>query len=137
MEGYSSAVFSSKFENNFSKYATEGFQSQMFDADVEQYNKLNDLVGKYQEIEGDLDKYNELKQELEDGVKDEDGNIDERVNQYNDFGGTKLDINKKPNVKDAAKEDVDTMIIQQNNTYILGMVTVTTLLITSFLFMRG
>ena len=137
MEGYSSAVFSSKFEKNFSKYATEGFQSQMFDADVEQYNKLNDLVGKYQEIEGDLVKYNELKQELEDGIKDEDGNIDERVNQYNDFGGTKLDINKKPNVKDAAKEDVDTMIIQQNNTYILGMVTVTTLLITSFLFMRG
>ena len=59
------------------------------------------------------------------------------ANDHNDFAGTaELDIEKIPTVRDAAKEDIDTMIIQQNNTYILGMITVTTLLISSYLFIR-
>lgn len=132
MEGYSSAVFSNTFENNFSEYTVEGFQTQP-PTDAEQYNMLNALVGKYQDISGDLVDYNELKKELIDGITTSDGSL----NEYNDYDGTKLDIEKIPTVKDAAKEDIDTMIVQQNNTYILGMVTVTTLLITSFLFIRG
>jgi len=137
MEGYSSAVFSNTFENNFSEYTVEGFQTQP-PTDAEQYNMLNDLVGKYQSISGDLVDYNELKDELITGIKTSDGSkVDRRLNEYNDYDGTKLDIEKIPTVKDAAKEDIDTMIVQQNNTYILGMVTVTTLLITSFLFIRG
>jgi hypothetical protein len=135
MEGYSSAVFSNTFENKFSEYTVEGFQT--FGTEAEQYNILNDLVGKYQSISGDLVDYNELKDELITGIKNPDGSKDDRLNEYNDYDGTKLDIEKIPTVKDAAKEDIDTMIVQQNNTYILGMVTVTTLLITSFLFIRG
>mgnify|MGYP001132383150 FL=1 len=136
MEGYSSAVFSNTFENKFSEYTVEGFQT--FGTDAEQYNKLNALVGKYQSISDDLVDYNELKDELITGIKTSDGSkVDKRLNEYNDYDGTKLDIEKIPTVKDAAKEDIDTMIVQQNNTYILGMVTVTTLLITSFLFIRG
>ena len=138
MEGYSSAVFSNVFENNFGDYTVEGFTSQMFSSDIDQYNKLNDLVGKYQDLSGNLDVYNDLRSELNNGIKNADGTaVDEQINQYNDFSGNVLDIDRLPNVKDAAKEDIDTMIVQQNNTYILGMVTVTTLLITSFLFMRG
>ena len=142
MEGYSSAVFSNTFENKFSEYTVEGFQNfvtyQNFATDADQYNMLNTLVQKYQDISGDLVDYNELKDELIDGIRTSDGSkIDKRLNEYNDYDGTKLDIEKLPTVKDAAKEDIDTMIVQQNNTYILGMITVTTLLITSFLFIRG
>ena len=132
MEGYSSAVFSNQFENKFSDYTVEGFTGQIFaSTDEEQFNKLNDLVGKYQDISGDLVDYNTLRSELTDGLSDPN------INDYNDFAADKLDIDRLPNVKDAAKEDIDTMIVQQNNTYILGMITVTTLLITSFLFIRG
>lgn len=132
MEGYSSAVFSNQFENKFSDYTVEGFTGQIFaSTDEEQFNKLNDLVGKYQDISGDLVDYHNLRSELTDGLSDPN------INNYNDFAADKLDIDRLPNVKDAAKEDIDTMIVQQNNTYILGMITVTTLLITSFLFIRG
>lgn len=132
MEGYSSAVFSNQFENKFSDYTVEGFTGQIFaSTDEEQFNKLNDLVGKYQDISGDLVDYHTLRSELTDGLSDPN------INDYNDFAADKLDIDRLPNVKDAAKEDIDTMIVQQNNTYILGMITVTTLLITSFLFIRG
>ena len=131
MEGYSSAVFSNQFENKFSDYTVEGFTGLTFDADAKQFDKLNDLVVKYQDISGDLVDYHTLKDELTTGLSDPN------INDYNDFAADKLDIDRLPNVKDAAKEDVDTMIVQQNNTYILGMITVTTLLITSFLFIRG
>lgn len=132
MEGYSSAVFSNQFENKFSDYTVEGFTGQIFaSTDEEQFNKLNDLVGNYQDISGDLVDYHTLRSELTDGLSDPN------INDYNDFAADKLDIDRLPNVKDAAKEDIDTMIVQQNNTYILGMITVTTLLITSFLFIRG
>ena len=132
MEGYSSAVFSNQFENKFSDYTVEGFTGQIFaSTDEEQFNKLNDLVGKYQDISGDLVDYHTLRSELTVGLSDPN------INDYNDFAADKLDIDRLPNVKDAAKEDIDTMIVQQNNTYILGMITVTTLLITSFLFIRG
>ena len=132
MEGYSSAVFSNQFENKFSDYTVEGFTGLTFDStDAEQFNKLNDLVVKYQDISGDLVDYHTLKNELTTGLSDPN------INDYNDFAADKLDIDRLPNVKDAAKEDIDTMIVQQNNTYILGMITVTTLLITSFLFIRG
>lgn len=131
MEGYSSAVFSNQFENKFSDYTVEGFTGLTFDADATQFDKLNDLVVKYQDISGDLVDYYTLKDELTTGLSDPN------INDYNDFAADKLDIERQPNVKDAAKEDIDTMIVQQNNTYILGMITVTTLLITSFLFIRG
>jgi hypothetical protein len=132
MKGYSSAVFSNQFENKFSDYTVEGFTGQIFaSTDEEQFNKLNDLVGNYQDISGDLVDYHTLKNELTTGLSDPN------INDYNDFAADKLDIDRLPNVKDAAKEDIDTMIVQQNNTYILGMITVTTLLITSFLFIRG
>jgi len=132
MEGYSSAVFSNQFENKFSDYTVEGFAGLTFaDTDAKQFNKLNDLVVKYQDISGDLVDYHTLKNELTTGLSDPN------INDYNDFAADKLDIDRLPNVKDAAKEDIDTMIVQQNNTYILGMITVTTLLITSFLFIRG
>jgi len=39
-------------------------------------------------------------------------------------------------VKGAVKEDIHSMILQQNNSYILGMIAISTVLITTFLITR-
>lgn len=137
-EGYSSAIFTNSYEKPFSTYQKEGFtestsSSQTFSSDVDQYNHLNSLVQKRIDISGNLDEYYDLRTELRDSSNPENP---EKYNKYNDFAGNQLDYNRKADVQDAAREDIDTMIIQQNNVYILGMITVTTLLITSYMFVR-
>ena len=136
MEGYSSSVFGNHFDKNFSDFNKyEGFETNIniFADDDEQLNKLNDIVAKRNELTDDIDEHNDLRGKLTNSA----GDNDPVFQQYNDFASTSgLDINNSPTVKDAAKEDIDTMILQQNNTYILGMITVTTLLVSSFLFLR-
>ena len=142
-EGYSSAIFQHSYEKPFSTYrkegnlrkpfTQEGFTTQTFSSDVDQYNKLNALVQKRSDISGNLDEYYELRNELSASSNPEDSG---NYNKYNDFAGNQLDYNRTEDVQDAAREDIDTMIIQQNNVYILGMITVTTLLITSYMFVR-
>lgn len=136
MEGYSSSVFGNHFDKNFSDFNKyEGFETNIsiFADDYEQLNKLNDIVVKRNQLDADIDEYNDLRGKLTNSA----GNNDPEFQQYNDFASDSgLDINNPPTVKDAAKEDIDTMILQQNNTYILGMITVTTLLVSSFLFLR-
>ena len=134
MEGYSSSVFGNHFDKNFSDFNKyEGFETNIsiFADDDEQLNKLNDIVAKRNELTADIDEHNDLRAKLTNSA----GDNDPEFQQYNDFASG-LDINNSPTVKDAAKEDIDTMILQQNNTYILGMITVTTLLVSSFLFLR-
>lgn len=134
MEGYSSSVFGNHFDKNFSDFNKyEGFETNIniFADDDEQLYKLNDIVLKRNQLDADIDEYNNLRAKLNSNSNDPE------FQQYNDFASTSgLDINNSPTVKDAAKEDIDTMILQQNNTYILGMITVTTLLVSSFLFLR-
>lgn len=53
-------------------------------------------------------------------------------NDKYDFGGNTLvygAVKKPKSVKDAAQEDINLMILEQNNIYILGSITVATLLI--------
>jgi hypothetical protein len=130
MEGYSETLFQDAFKSPFSDYTKEGFESQIFADDQAQIDKLNDLDTKKKELDQKVTNYNTALQEL-------DGTNDPVFDYYNDFSGNKLAFNRKPNIRDAAKEDIDTMIVQQNNTYILGMITVTTLLVSTFLFMRN
>lgn len=136
MEGYSSSVFGNHFDKNFSDFNKyEGFETNIniFADDDEQLKKLNDIVEKRNQLTADINEHNNLRAKL----TNDGGNNDPVFQQYNDFDlGSGLDINNPPTVKDAAKEDIDTMILQQNNTYILGMITVTTLLVSSFLFLR-
>lgn len=131
MEGYSETLFQDAFKSPFSDYTKEGFESQIFADDQAQIDKLNDLDTKKGELDDKIGEYDDALEEL-DGT-----NADTVFDYYNDFDGNKLAFNRKPNIRDAAKEDIDTMIVQQNNTYILGMITVTTLLISTFLFMRN
>ena len=133
MEGYSETLFQDAFKSPFSDYTKEGFESQIFADDQAQIAKLNDLDAGKKELDGKIGEYDTALQEL-DGTKAAD---DQVFDYYNDFDGNKLAFNREPNIRDAAKEDIDTMIVQQNNTYILGMITVTTLLVSTFLFMRN
>jgi maltodextrin utilization protein YvdJ len=57
--------------------------------------------------------------------------------KYIDFSGNYLAYtDKSKTVKDAVKEDIHTMILQQNNSYIMGMIALSAVLITTFLFLR-
>lgn len=133
MEGYSETLFQDAFKSPFSDYTKEGFESQIFADDQDQIAKLNDLDTKKGELNDKIGEYDGALQELDGTNADNDPVFD----YYNDFDGNNLAFNRKPNIRDAAKEDIDTMIVQQNNTYILGMITVTTLLVSTFLFMRN
>ena len=133
MEGYSETLFQDAFKSPFSDYTKEGFESQIFADDQAQIAKLNDLDTKKGELNTKIGEYDGALQELNGTNADNDPVFD----YYNDFSGNNLAFNREPNIRDAAKEDIDTMIVQQNNTYILGMITVTTLLISTFLFMRN
>lgn len=133
MEGYSETLFQDAFKSPFSDYTKEGFESQIFADDQDQIAKLNDLDSGKGELNTKIVEYDGALQEL-DGTNADDDTV---FDYYNDFDGNKLAFNRKLNIRDAAKEDIDTMIVQQNNTYILGMITVTTLLVSTFLFMRN
>ena len=133
MEGYSETLFQDAFKSPFSDYTKEGFESQIFADDQAQIDKLNDLDSGKGELNDKIREYDASLNEL-NGTNAGDDTV---FDYYNDFSGNKLAFNRKLNIRDAAKEDIDTMIVQQNNTYILGMITVTTLLISTFLFMRN
>ena len=133
MEGYSETLFQDAFKSPFSDYTKEGFESQIFADDQDQIAKLNDLDTGKGELNTKIGEYDDALKELDGRKADTDTVFD----YYNDFSGNKLAFNRKLNIRDAAKEDIDTMIVQQNNTYILGMITVTTLLVSTFLFMRN
>lgn len=87
-----------------------------------QVSLLTDLNTNFSDICGNLVKYNVKKQELD---------------KYSDFSGNYLEYRDKPStVQDAAKEDINQMIIQQNNVYIIGMISVTTILISLYLMLK-
>ena len=130
MSAHSDQLFNSIFENKFSVY--EGFSGEVFPIDDQQITKLHTLLDHHNGTKEQKDKYDALRGELEAPARGSKLDSD-----HNDFAANaKLDIERLPTEKDAVQEDINEMIVQQNNTYILGMVTVTTLLVSTFLFMR-
>lgn len=124
-------IFKKKLE--FSKFQ-EGFGT--FENDDQQIKKLDDLVTTASSLKSEIDQLKRLKAEL--SADTTHNKLEKKqYKHFNDYNSTDLNYNKSANIYDAAKHDVDEMIVQQNNTYILGMITVTTLLISSFLFIRG
>jgi len=47
-----------------------------------------------------------------------------------------VEFTEFPKIKDAVNQDINEMIYQQNNTYIIGMFTVTTILILTFVVLQ-
>lgn len=130
MSAHSDQLFNSIFENKFSVY--EGFSGEVFPDDQDQIDNLHALLADHNGTKEQKDKYDALRGELEAPASRSKLDSD-----HNDFAANaKLDIERLPTEKDAVQEDINEMIVQQNNTYILGMVTVTTLLVSTFLFMR-
>lgn len=130
MSAHSDQLFNSIFENKFSVY--EGFSGEVFPSDAQQITNLHALLDHHNGTKEQKDKYDALRRELETPTTNPKLDSD-----HNDFAANaKLDIERLPTEKDAVQEDINEMIVQQNNTYILGMVTVTTLLVSTFLFMR-
>ena len=109
---------------NYEAFSTYGsFNAQMA--------RIKDMVDRQESITAKVAEYNDIHTDLS-------GNTD-----YKDYNFTKADdkiwldyVDRKSDVKDAAKEDVRTMIIEQNNAYIIGMVTLATVLVTTFLVLK-
>ena len=109
---------------NYEAFSTYGsFNAQMA--------RIKDMVDRQESITAKVNDYKNIHTDLS-------GNTD-----YKDYNFTKTDgkiwldyVDRKSDVKDAAKEDVRTMIIEQNNAYIIGMVTLATVLVTTFLVLK-
>lgn len=106
----------------------EGYTSNL----ETQFNNIEQVDDTNKEIRASLRKYQDKLSEL----KSDD-------NDYKDYHSENADNsiyldynNRKTTVKDAVKEDIHQMIIQQNNSYIIGMITITTVLITTYLVLR-
>lgn len=90
---------------------------------VQQTQHITNLNAKHDEIDEKIQEYDTLKNSLESNTTD-----------YADFSGGYLHYRDNPStVKDAVKEDIHMMILQQNNAYIIGMITVITVMITTYL----
>ena len=123
-----SDIFDSKFKKSFGDYPSqEGFYSQLFKSDLKQIDELNDLVERKSTIHTHLDKYSALNM-----------NLTNNQSTYNDFPtDKKLDIIREESIQDAVQQDAQEMIAQQNNTYIIGMIGITTLIVTTFLVLKN
>lgn len=89
---------------------------------TDQVENINVINTSYTDIANNLKKHVSLKEKID---KDE---------KYKDFRGNYLSYNEtKKTVKDAVKEDIHAMILQQNNAYIVGMIAISVVLITTFL----
>ena len=90
---------------------------------VQQTQHIINLKTKHDDIGDKVATYDALKSSVESNTSD-----------YADFSGNYLHYRDHPsNVKDAVKEDIHMMILQQNNAYIIGMITVITVMITTYL----
>lgn len=109
------------YKNPYTVYEAFDAKSDIL-ADLDSVKRINK---KYTDISLNFSKYNDLKTTL---------NTDPI---YNDYSGNWLAIrDAKSTKKDGVKEDIQIMVFQENNTYILGMITITLLLISAFLIMK-
>jgi hypothetical protein len=111
------------FTNPQTKYK-EAFETGTFGELRHQAEAIGQINNKYDDISGAIVEQQALYNQLQQGISRE----------YIDFSGTYLDYkDRKSHVKDAVKEDIHMMILQQNNAYIIGMITITTVLIATYL----
>lgn len=96
-----------------------------YGTNLDQINRLNTIENGYQDISGAINDYN-----AEYSAMQSKGD-------YADLNGSYLAyLDKKSNVHDALKEDIETAIIQRNNAYVVGMITIGTVILTSYIIMK-
>jgi|LauGreSuBDMM15SN_2_FD.fasta_scaffold64412_2 hypothetical protein len=97
--------------------------TEYFDTISQQINNIGSLKTNNETIRNKMNQYNTIKTDLN--------------TNYKDYKGDYLDYSdEKKTVKDAVKEDTHIMILQQNNSYIMGMITIATILITTYLVIK-
>jgi len=103
----------SKYEPFSTKFSlVEGLTSKHTD-----YTTLNATIKSAQDLSGKIqDLYKEMDNAIDNDILDDDGNL-----------------NTKGRLVDVARQDVQTLLIQQNTLYMLGTITIATLLITAIL----
>lgn len=122
------------YRNPLTSYV-EGYSNYgSFDEQTDQIGKIVSHNDRIREV---AKEYKEKKKEIKN-AKNEDGSIRYKdFDYYNEDGSIWLDyLDKKTTTKDAAKEDINQLIVQQNNAYIIGMITISTIIVTTFLVMR-
>ena len=96
-----------------------------YGTNLEQIYRLDTIERKYQDISGAIYDYNT------------EYNAMQGEDDYADLSGLYLAyLDKKSNVHDALKEDIETAIIQRNNAYVVGMITIGTVILTSYIIMK-
>lgn len=111
------------FENPLTIYS-EGFDT--YGSLSKQATDISNIGQTYHDISRNIVAYDSLKQTFANNTT-----------RYQDFSGGYLEYtDKSSTVKDAVKEDIHTMILQQNNSYIMGMVALSAVLITTFILLR-
>lgn len=123
------------FANPLSNY--EGFHdgsTQTYQNFYKQTDYIIDLSNNYGDIGNKVVEYKDMRNKIKmKSGYDADGNPED----YIDFSGNWLDYtDRKMTLKDATKEDIHMMIIQQNNAYIIGMITIATVLVTTYLVIK-
>lgn len=112
------------FENPLTGFQ-EAFSAPTYGTNTEQILKLDTIEIKYQDISGAINDYNT------------EYNAMQGEDDYADLSGSYLAyLDKKSNVHDALKEDIETAIIQRNNAYVVGMITIGTVILTSYIIMK-
>ena len=115
------------FENPLAEY--EAFNT--YNSLGVQIDRIEDINNRKSVIDGKIKEYKSLHADLSgnDFYQDFNKMITKDGSQriWLDY------IDKKSSVKDAAKEDIHSMIIQQNNAYIIGMITLATVLVTTYM----
>jgi hypothetical protein len=95
-----------------------------------QIDYIGDLTTKFKDIQGNVGRYNTAYDE---------------VVKYKDFNDTTTNtdgtiwvdaVHGKPTLKDATKEDLHTMIVEQNKAHIIGMITLITVLVCTYLVVK-
>ena len=113
------------FQNPFAGVQEAFSAAPTYDTNVKQIQHLETIETKYQDISGAINDYN-----AEYSAMQGEGDYDDLDGSYLAY------LDKKSNVHDALKEDIDTAIIQRNNAYVVGMITIGTVILTSYIIMK-
>lgn len=94
-------------------------------------NLLGKIDGKYREIKTDLAGYNASRNLVasDSTVQGDAGNDSRKKYDFETKGRTLLFNERKPSMQDAINEDLNMLILQENQMYMLGAITIATLLV--------
>ena len=100
-------------------------------------NGVNQIINQFEDISMNYYNYKREKAKLTynttKNIYQDPSNIDKESPYDEDILDSTGFMRYRPKLVDAAREDTQTMLIQQNSMYIIGMITTATLLITAIM----